>query len=194
MWRAGFIVLVGLATADGYAAKPATLQLPAFPLPALVREGGPAKEISSMRLLRELYKSGVKPAENFETVDSDYALLRGDALGNLGAWLEATCQAVGFDLPQARARAYDGVVFARLLSVATSLAVLRQSDTPLAMPIGVLVCRRDAAWGELPGDGNGDAYVLFATDAGLLVYDPPTGQLTPLADFPNKDHISRIRF
>ena len=85
-------------------------------------------------------------------------------------------------------------MFARLLGVATSLAALRQGDITLAMPIGVLTCRRDTAWGDLPGDGEEDAYVIFATDAGILVYDPPTRQLAPLADFPNKAHISRIRF
>jgi hypothetical protein len=36
--------------------------------------------------------------------------------------------------------------------------------------------------------------VLFATDTGILVYDPPTRQLTALADFPNKASISHIRF
>ena len=49
-------------------------------------------------------------------------------------------------------------------------------------------------WPQIPADGTTDAYVLFATDTGILVYDPPTRQLTNLADFPNKASISRIRF
>jgi hypothetical protein len=168
--------------------------LPAFPVPALVRDGGPPKEISSMRLLRDLYRGGVKASDNFEAVDADYALLRGESLGNLAAWLESACKSVGVELRLARTGTYDGVVFARLLAVGTSLAALREKDIRLAMPIGVLICQRDAAWGELPGDGAEDAYVIFATDSGMLVYDPPTRQLAALSDFPNKARISRIRF
>ena len=186
--------LLFLAAGLGPAAAPASLQLPAFPLPALVRDGGPPKEFSPVRLLRELHRGGVHGSDNFETSDGDYALLRSDSLGTLAAWLEAACQSVGFDLLQARARDYDGAVFSRLLAVATSIAALRERDITLGMPIGVLVCHRDTVWGDLPADGADDAYVLFATDTGMLVYDPPTRQLTPLADFPNKARISRIRF
>ncbi len=175
------------------AAEPA-LQLPAFPLPALVSDGGPPREMSSMRLLRELHRSGVHGSGNFEAADADYALLRGDTLGGLAAWLEAACKAVGFDLLQARTRHYDGTTFARLLNVSTSIAALRQKGIRLAMPIGVLVCTRKAAWGDLPADGATDAYVAFVTEDGMLVYDPPTRQLVPLGDFPNKAHIVRIRF
>lgn len=197
MRRSFTVLLLWLVAAGGSASgatAPASLKLPAFPLPALVRDGGPPKEFSSTRLLRELHRGGVHNSERFEALDSDYALLRSDSLGTLAAWLEAACQSVGFDLLQARGRSYDGTVFARLLSVATSLAALRERDITLAMPVGVLVCQRAAAWGDLPGDGAPDAYVLFATDNGILVYDPPTRQLTALADFPNKASISHIRF
>lgn len=183
-----------VATTLGLAAAQTDLQLPAFPVPALVRDGGPPKEISSMRLLRDLYRGGVKASDNFEAVDADYALLRGESLGNLAAWLESACKSVGLELKLARGGTYDGVVFARLLAVGTSLAALREKDIRLAMPIGVLICQRDAVWGELPGDGAEDAYVIFATDSGMLVYDPPTRQLAALSDFPNKERISRIRF
>lgn len=176
------------------AAAPSNLMLPAFPVPALVRDGGAAKEISSLRLMRDLFKGGVRASDNFEASDADYALLRVDSLDNLAGWLETACKSVGFELLQARARAYDGVVFSRLLSVGTSLGALRESNIKLAMPVGVLVCRRDVVWGDLPADGADDAYIIFATDTGILVYDPPTRQLAALADFPNKDRISRIRF
>lgn len=192
MQRIGLSLL--LLGGSGLAAAPANFTLPAFPSPVLVRDGGPAKEVSSLRLLRDLYKGGVRATDNFEASDADYALLRFDSLGNLAGWLETACKSVGLELPQARARAYDGVVFSRLLAVGTSLGALREGDIKLAMPVGVLVCRRDVAWGELPADGADDAYVIFATDTGILVYDPPTRQLAPLADFPNKARISRIRF
>jgi len=193
--RAILRFFLGLAaTSLGAVAAQGDLQLPAFPVPALVRDGGPPKEISSMRLLRDLYRGGVKASDNFEAVDSDYALLRGESLGNLAAWLESACKSVGLELKLARAGSYDGVVFARLLAVGTSLAALREKDIRLAMPIGVLICQRDAAWGDLPADGAEDAYVIFATDSGMLVYDPPTRQLAALSDFPNKARISRIRF
>jgi len=193
MWR-GLSLLLLAATGFGATAATGSLQLPAFPLPALVREGGPPKEFSAMRLLRELHRGGVHGSGNFEAMDADYALLRADGLGPFAAWLETACKAVDFDVLAARTRGYDGTVFARLLNVATSLAALRQNDISLAMPIGVLTCRRGVAWGDLPADGADDAYVIFATDAGILVYDPPTRQLTPLAEFPNKAGIVRIRF
>ncbi len=194
MKRLGFALLWIGSMLGASAAATGGLRLPAFPLPALVREGGPPKEFSSTRLLREVQRGGVHGSDNFEASDADYALLRGDSLGVLAAWLETACRAVDFDLLQARTRGYDGTVFARLLAVGTSLAALRQNEITLAMPIGVVTCLRAAPWGELPGDGTEDAYVVFATDTGILVYDPPTRQLSPLADFPNKGRITRIRF
>jgi len=189
------LLLVFLLGASAFGATaPGSLQLPAFPLPSLVRDGGVPKEFSAMRLLRELHRGGVHGSGNFETLDAEYALLRDDGLGTLAAWLESACRAINYDVLQARSRAYDGTVFARLLGVATSLAALRQNDVTLAMPIGVLTCQRQKAWGDLPADGAEDAYVIFATDMGMFVYDPPTRQLTPLADFPNKAGISHIRF
>lgn len=188
------LALIAMCGAGGAAAAPGELQLPAFPLPALVLEDGPPKEISSLRLLRELHRGGVSGFHNFETVDSGYALLRSDGLDHLAAWLEQVCRSIGYDLAQAREHRYDGVVFARLLNVGTSLASMREKQIALAMPIGVLVCRRAEAWGGLPADGAEDAYVLFVTDAGMMVYDPPTRQLATLADFPNKASILRIRF
>ena len=176
------------------ATAPGSLQLPAFPAPVIVRDGRVPKEFSAMRLLRELHRGGVHGSANFETVDADYALLRGESLPTLAAWLESACRAVDYDVAQARTRGYDGTVFARLLAVATSLAALRESDITLAMPIGVLTCQRQTAWGDLPGDGAQDAYVIFATDTGILVYDPPTRQLSSLEAYPNKAGISHIRF
>ncbi len=191
----GFLLALWLcATTCGASAASDGLRLPGFPFPALVREGGAPKELSSVRLLRELHRGGVHGSDNLETADSDYALLRSDSLGNLAAWLESACRAVDADLLKARTRGYDGTVFSRLLTVATSLAALRQGDITLAIPIGVLICQRRTAWGVLPGDGATDAYVVFVTDNGMLIYDPPTRQLTNLADFPNKTHIARIRF
>ncbi len=188
------VLLLLLPGAGGLGAAQANFTLPAFPVPTLVRDGGTVKEISSLRLLRELFKGGVKASDNFEASDVDYALLKVDSLGNLAGWLETACKSVGLELLEARAQAYDGVVFSRLLAVGTSLGALREKDIRLAMPVGVLICRRDAAWGDLPADGADDAYVILATDIGILVYDPPTRQLASLADFPNKARISRIRF
>jgi len=162
--------------------------------PGLVADGGAPAEVGSIHLLRELHKAGLHGFDHFETSDNDYALFRSDSLGILAAWLEAVCAAIEFDLSHARVRAYDGTVFARLLDMATSLAELQAHQRDLAMPIGVIVCQRAVAWGELPADGTPDAYVIFATNDGMLVYDPPTRQLISLADFPNKAKILQIRF
>jgi hypothetical protein len=178
----------------GAARAAENFQLPVFPTPKLVAEGGPAIEVSPIRLLRELHRAGLRGFDRLDTLDTDYALLRSDSLGALTAWLDATCGAIHYDLSQARTRSYDGTVFARLLDVATSLGTLQGRHRPLAMPIGVVACRRTAAWGLLPADGANDVYVIFATENGMMVYDPPTHQMVALADFPNKTKITQIRF
>lgn len=175
-------------------AAPAAIELPPFPLPALAADGGAPADVGPIRLLRQLQRAGLHGTEDFETADNDYALFRHDSLGVLASWLDAVCAATHYDLRHARAVRYDGTVFARLLQVATSLAALKHGPPGLAMPVGVAICRRTAAWGALPGDGATDAYVVLATDAGMLIYDPPSRQLVPLADFPNKRSIQQIRF
>lgn len=176
------------------AAAPENFKLPPFPLPAFVAEGGRPTEITSTRLMRELHQAGLHGFDNFETADADYALFRSDSLGVLSAWLESVCGSVGFDLSRARSQNYDGTVFARLLDVATSVAALQVEKRALAMPIGIVICSRASRWGELPADNASDVYVIIATDDGMLIYDPPTRQLVPLADFPNKSKIVQIRF
>ena len=49
------------------------------------------------------------------------------------------------------------------------------------------------AWGILPGDNANDAYILVDTDEGMLVYDPPTRQLSSLEALPNKNDVIPIR-
>jgi hypothetical protein len=177
------------------ATPPAELKLPTCPVPIFVEEGGRPKEISSTRLLRELFRGGVRNADQFETVDQDYALLRSDNVVRFAAWLEVSCQGFGVDLLQLRTRAYDGGTFSRLLEVSASLALLQiKGHRALAVPIGLMTVKRDAPWGDLKRDGVLDAYIIFATEAGILVYDPPTRQLVNLADFPNKAGILRLRF
>lgn len=172
-----------------------SFRLPAFPAPAVITEDGGTPTVTSpIRLLREMHRAGLRGFDRLETMDGDYALLRSDSLGILTGWLDATCGALDYDLRQARARVYDGAVFARLLEVATSLNSLQRSQRALAMPIGVLYCQRATAWGVLPADGGADAYIVFATEKGIIVYDPPTRQMIPLADFPNKTKVSQIRF
>lgn len=187
--------LLGLLSGLGArAAAPDVLAMPDFPAPplSLDRKGRPA-ETSAMGLLRNLHSAGVRALDNFEAVDSDYAVLASDSLARLTTWLEAACTGVGVDLAQARTGQYDGGVYARLLGVATSIAASRDRKGKLAIPVGVLICKRTQPWGAVPGDGNRDAYVLFATEVGLMVYDPPSRQLSTLGDFPNKLEVLRVR-
>jgi hypothetical protein len=187
-----FLMLVLAATALGAASD--TFQLPAFPVPTLAVEGGQTAEMSSIRLLRELHRAGLSGFDRLETADAEFALLRSDSLERLTTWLDATCGALDYDLRQARVRSYDGTVFARLLDVAASLGALQGKHRSLAIPIGTVACLRAKAWGQLPADNAKDIYVVFATEKGMIVYDPPTGQHSALVDFPNKATISRIRF
>lgn len=177
----GFLLAASVAAAEKF-------QLPAFPTPTL------GAEVSSVRLLRELHKAGLRGFDRLETADADYALIGDSSLAVLSAWLETVCRQIEFDLRRARSGSYDGTVFARLLAVAASVGALQERPRALAMPIGVAFCRRASAWGALPGDGASDAYVIVATEAGMTIYDPPTRQLAPLADFPNKSKILEIRF
>ena len=172
-----------------------TLSLPKFPLPTLVRDDyGGVKSIGFLTFLREVRGGGVKGLEDIDFVDHEYAVLESGSLAVLAAWLEAASRCVGVDLPNARLGSYDGLEYARLLQVATSLAMLREHGRKLAIPIGVLICNRRQVWGDLPGNGERDAYMLIATERGLLVYDPPTRQLSELSKFPNHGEIFKIQF
>jgi hypothetical protein len=178
-----------------HCAAETSMRLPAFPAPGLVQnEFGGTKTIGFLTFLRELHKGGVHGLDETEFMNSNYAVLRSDSLPSLAAWLEAACGSVGVELQQARKSQYDGAVSARLLEVGAELALLRGHGKPLAMPLGVLICRRVKAWGDLPGDGARDAYVLAATERGLLVYDPPTRQVAPLSEFPNAGDVVTIQF
>jgi hypothetical protein len=188
-WKTSLFVLIAAA-----AVAADQINLPGFPLPEFARDKhGNPMEMGFMGLYRELQKGGVRDWQQIEAVDSDYTVIASSSMGLLSAWLETTCQSVGLDLPQARTGAYDGSVYARLLTVATGIAATRQSTAPLAMPLGVMICIRRHSWGVLPGDGQRDAYVIVATERGFLVYDPPTRQMAPLAEFPNNSEVLRIR-
>lgn len=190
------LVLLAFAFAPlarGAVAPP--MRMPEFPRPTLVLdEFGQTKAIGFLRFCRELEKGGVQGLDEVEFSANDYTVLRSDSLATMAAWLETACHAMGLELPQARTRRYDGAVYARLLEVAASLAVLRERGESLAMPVGVLVCQRRLPWGDLPGDGERDCYVLVETERGLLIYDPPTRQLSELGKFPNTPFIRMIQF
>src|SRR4051812_41184264 len=106
-------------------ARPATtaaeLRLPPFPLPVFVDEGGRPKELTSTGLLREMFRGGVHIGDNFDTSDTDYALLRQTNVAAFAAWLELACQGFNVDLLKLRGRMYDAGTFSRLLSVAGAL-------------------------------------------------------------------------
>lgn len=192
--RALAVAIFLLVTAGGAAAEGGRFQLPAFPKPTFVQEGSSPVEVGPVRLVRELHRGGLRSTDKvLDLADADYALLRSDCLGYLAGWLETACAAVGAKVGTIRQGSYDGTMFARLLNVVASLAVLRDRGPKLALPIGVVACRRKVVWGELPADGREDAYVLFVTEAGIMVYDPPTRQLATLSEFPNRESIFRIR-
>jgi hypothetical protein len=171
------------------------LSLPKFPAPRLVQDDfGGTKRIGLLTFLREVRGGGLRKLEDIDFVDREYAVLQSASLATLAAWLEAACRCVDVDLPRARSGNYNGLEFARLLQVATSLALMREGGRQLAVPIGVMLCTRREAWGDLPGDGSRDAYMLIATERGLLVYDPPTRQLSELSRFPNHDGVFKIQF
>lgn len=145
-------------------------------------------------MLRELQKGGVRGMERFEAVDTSYAVISSGSLRLLSAWLEAACRSLGVEVAQARKNSYDGAAYARLLSTATGIAAARRTDGSLAVPVGVMICLRRKSWGVLPDDGARDAYVVVATERGILVYDPPTRQTSLLADYPNNSEVVMIVF
>lgn len=191
----GLLALLWLAVASTLAGAAPALSLPRFPSPALVQDDyGEARSMGFLTFLRQVRSAGVRGVDDIEFVDSEYAVLQSASLSTLAAWLESASRCVGVDLPRARLGSYDGLEYARLLQVATSLAILRERGRNLAIPIGVLLCNRRHDWGDLAGDGDRDAYMVIATERGLLVYDPPTRQLSELSKFPNHDEIFKIQF
>ncbi len=187
------LLLAGLPL--GAAAARPGLQFPEFPAPVLVQDQfGTTKKIGLLYVLRGLHESGVRGYEDLDLVDAEYAVLHSDSLPSLAAWLEVACRSVGANVRLARQGPYDGMTYARLLEVGASLAALRERELALAIPIGVIICQRRRAWGSLPADGERDAYILIATERGLLIYDPPTRQLCALADYPNNSTVLKIQF
>ena len=179
----------------GALAGPPPLRLPDFPVPALAQDQfGATKRIGLLWFMRGLHEGGVHGYEDIDLVDLEYALVQSESLPSLAAWLEAACRCLGADLHQARQGPYNGMVYARLLEVGACMALVRGRELPLAIPIGVMICQRRRAWGDLPGDGERDAYIIIATERGLLIYDPPTRQLCALADFPNTSTVYKIQF
>ena len=189
------LLVAGAGAGRCAAADAGVFALPRFPSPALARnEYGEVREIGFLWFVREFQVAGVHGLDDVDFVDDNYAVLDASSLPVLAAWMEAACRGIGTELHEARKGPYDGMAYARLLEIATSLASLRGHAKARAMPIGVIICRRREAWGGLPGDGARDAYLLIATDRGLLVYDPPTRQLSSLGEFPNKDEVYKIQF
>ncbi len=171
------------------------VEMPDFPLPAFAMDdAGRPQEMGMIRIVRGLQKGGVTNMENLVAVDNQYAVISSDCLPMLSAWLEMVSQSIGIDLKRVRTQTYDGGVYGQLLEVATTIATVRQTDYGLAVPIGVMTCKRSSTWGSLPGDGKRDAYLLIATDQGFLVYDPPTEQAALLANYPNHSGILKIQF
>jgi hypothetical protein len=193
--RPGLLLLLLLAPLAAARTAAPRLDLPGFPRPALVQnEYGETKTIGFLHFLHQLQDGGVQELDDVDFLDENYAELTSASLPTLAAWLEAACHSVGVELQQSRRHHYDGMAYAQLLEVATSLAAAREIKEHLAMPIGVLICKRRQPWGDLPGDGARDAYLLIATERGLLVYDPPTRQLSLLTDFPNSSDVYKIQF
>lgn len=194
--RGALPLLVFLALPLAARDPAADFRMPGFPMPKLAADdGGSPKRFGLLRFMRELYAGGVanEAVSDLNLLDDDYAVIERSSLPRLAGWLEGTCQAVGFALPAARGGPYDGTVLARLLETGASLAAMREK-AQLAMPIGIIICTRVKPWGSLPGDGQRDAYALIETDQGLQVYDPPSRQLAPLAEFPNASSIATIQF
>ena len=192
--RATFIAaLASVPLAAGGAGQ--VFQLPQFPVPEVVQSDfGATRRVGLLWLMHGLQEGGVHGFVDVDMVDENYAMLRSTSLPSLSAWLEMASKGVGVDVSQARKGAYNGAAYARLLEVATSLAMLRSHGKPLAIPIGVMICKRTRDWGDLPGNGERDAYMLIATERGLLIYDPPTRQLCELSEFPNKTTVYKIQF
>jgi hypothetical protein len=187
-------ILLWLAVIPGVVGGAGAITMPDFPLPKFaVNRYGQPEEMGMLRLYRDLRRSGVSGMENFETSDNDYAMVASESLGLFSAWLEAACKSGGIELPQARLRSYNGAVYAGLLETATNIAASRHKQQALAVPVGVMICTRRKPWGVLPGDGERDAYVLVATERGFVIFDPPTGQSSLLADYPNNSEVLRVR-
>ena len=60
--------------------------------------------------------------------------------------------------------------------------------------VGVMGASSQRPWGVIPGDGDRRVYLLAGTPEGFVVINVPTGQVTELRDFPNREHVSFVDF
>ena len=189
-----FLVSLSLATGATPPGPATQINFPDFPLPKFATdEYGHTQRMGLLRMRRDLQKGGIHGTDSLQAADTEYLMVSSQSLGLLSAWLEASCKSAGIQMELARLRAYDGAVYANLLQVATSIAAARKSSTDAAIPVGVMICKRDKPWGVLSGNGEQDAYIVVATEQGFMVFDPPTRQLVSLADYPNNATVLKIR-
>lgn len=181
------LLVAGCAMSPG-----ATITVPMLPV---WREPANAAAIPAWQVMQEV--TNLAPAAQLSTSDSTFTLIQRDYAVELVAWTRAFITAEEHSHAAGlhyTAESFDCDKFAKAFTLAVELAAGRAGvrAQPLAARIFV---HQVAAFGGVPAvppPGDGHALVALATDAGILVVEPQTGAVVPLAEYPNRATVWRV--
>jgi hypothetical protein len=135
------------------------------------------------------------PGAQLITSDSAYTVINATTAREIIDW---TRRAMWVENKQGpglawTAEAFDCDKFAKLFTIFLEISAARAGvkAQPLACRISVL---QNAAFGGVPAmpPPNGHALVALATDAGILIVEPQSGEAIPLEQYPNRGSILRV--
>jgi len=92
------------------------------------------------------------------------------------------------------AESLDCDKFAKAFTLAVEIAASRAGVKAQPLALRISVNQREAFGGvpAMPPPADGHALVALVTDAGILVVEPQSGVIVPLAEYPNRAHVWRI--
>lgn len=97
-----------------------------------------------------------------------------------------------------RSEFYDCDNFARMLVAMIDLAAVPQEDTLTKdifqgqVTVFRIYTRNVKSWGGVSGTGGGHALCIFRSDQGWYVYEPQSGMIDDLKDYPNLRYIWEV--
>jgi hypothetical protein len=90
-------------------------------------------------------------------------------------------------------QAFDCDKFARCFVAFADLLARKGGEGRASVCVGWVTVNNETSFGEV-GPGNGHALVLAGTTEGLFVIEPQSGEMAPLAEYPNRNQLQQLNF